>query len=65
MLERKPGGSVRQIPFKDLKAVERLTDGIWSAIEQNIFFSSPRPLVLTEGKDDIAYIKQALHAHTT
>jgi len=60
MLERNEDGDTRQIPFENVRAVEQLTDGIWSAVEQNIFFSSNKPLVLTEGKGDIVYIKKAI-----
>lgn len=60
MLERNEDGGTRQIPFENVRAVEQLTDGIWSAVEQNIFFSSNKPLILTEGKGDIAYIKKAI-----
>lgn len=49
MLKRDAEGNVKRIPFEDVKAVEMLTDGQWSAVEQNIFFSSDKPLILTEG----------------
>lgn len=60
MLERDENGNVTQIPFDKIKVVEKLTDGIWTATEQNIFFSSTKPLILTEGKSDIDFIQKAI-----
>lgn len=58
MLNNK-NGKIEIISDSKKESIEKLTGGLWSAVEQNIFLSSETPLILTEGKTDIAYIKKA------
>lgn len=43
----------------EVDMVAKLTDNVWSKVEQNIFLNSLRPLILTEGIIDLNYIKEA------
>ena len=60
MLDRKADGRVEIIDKKNVDLVSRLTDGIWTAQEQNIFLASHSDIMLVEGASDIVFIKAAL-----
>ena len=40
--------------------IKKLTGGIWSEVQQNIFLDSTIPLLLFEGVGDINYVKKAI-----
>ncbi len=40
--------------------IDKITDGIWSYQQQNIFYSSKKDILLVEGKTDKIHIEQAL-----
>lgn len=42
------------------ECVKKLTNGLWTADEEHIFFASNKPLMLVEGKGDVTYIKSAM-----
>ncbi len=52
-------GQTNIIPVGKQACIKKLTGGMWSAQEQNIFLTSQTPLILVEGKNDIAFIKHA------
>ena len=59
MLERSSGCS--SIIDVDRKTkIKKLTGGIWSEVQQNIFLDSTIPLLLFEGVGDINYVKKAI-----
>lgn len=60
MLDRKADGRVEIIDKKNVDLVSRLTEGIWTAQEQNIFLASHSDIMLVEGASDIVFIKAAL-----
>ena len=60
MLDRKADGRVEIIDKKNVDLVSRLTEGIWTAQEQNIFLASHSDILLVEGASDIVFIKAAL-----
>lgn len=53
-------GSAEIISNERKENIRRLTDGLWTILEQNIVINSSNPLILVEGKDDVNYIKHAL-----
>ncbi len=60
MLEKNSDGNIIQLVDEKLQIIEKLTDGLWSFDERNIFLASQKPLVLTEGIGDIQYLKRAI-----
>ncbi len=60
MLDRKADGRVEIIDKKNVDLVSKLTEGIWTAQEQNIFLASHSDIMLVEGASDIVFIKAAL-----
>lgn len=60
MLDRKSDGIVEIIDKKNVDLVSRLTEGIWTALRQNIFLASHDDIILVEGASDIVFIKAAL-----
>ena len=59
MLENNNGIS-SVIENEKVDKIKKLTGGIWSATQQNIFLNSKTPLVLFEGIGDISYVKKAI-----
>jgi len=53
-------GKAKLVSTDNQSVVSELTEGIWSAQEQNIFLSSNNDILLVEGKDDEIYITEAL-----
>ena len=60
MLDKDENGKCQIITSCRQDYITKLTGGIWSAEERNIFFSSNKPLVLVEGLGDVDYIKSAI-----
>lgn len=60
MLTKTDKGDVRVEKKEKQEIIYELTEGIWSAQEQNIFLASNKDLILVEGITDINYIKTAL-----
>lgn len=61
MLDRKSDGRVEIIDKRNVDLVSKLTDGIWSAQQQNIFLASHSDILLVEGPSDETFIKAALN----
>lgn len=61
MLARNREDQCEIISENSKNCISKLTGGLWTAIEQNIFLNSSRPLILFEGMDDVIYIKQAIN----
>lgn len=61
MLDRKADGRVEIIDKKNVDLVNRLTEGIWSAQQQNIFLASHGDIVLVEGASDIVFLQASLN----
>ena len=60
MLTRNKDGNCEIVNSDRKECITRLTNGLWTAEEEHIFFASNKPLVLVEGKGDVAYIKSAI-----
>ncbi|MBE6463530.1 MAG: hypothetical protein E7005_07255 [Alphaproteobacteria bacterium] len=60
MLTRNSDGNCEIIDTDRKECIKKLTNGLWSAEEEHIFFASKKPLILVEGKGDVAYIKSAI-----
>lgn len=60
MLTRNSGGNCEIINSDRKECITRLTNGLWTADETHIFFASNKPLIIVEGKGDVAYIKSAM-----
>ena len=56
----KKGGKVALLEDGKKEAIEKLTNGEWSYIDQTVFFDNKKPLVIVEGKSDIDLIRQAV-----
>lgn len=61
MVQNNENGDVGVIPYEKIMAIDNLTGGIWSAIEQNLFLVSKKTILLFEGKSDIAFIERAIN----
>ena len=59
MLENKDGAALI-IDDNRIDKIKKLTGGIWSETQQNIFLNSNTPLILFEGIGDINYVKKAI-----
>ena len=60
MFERAPNGCAHIVEMDKQRVVSKLTDGIWSLQEQNIFLSSDNDIILVEGKTDETFLSKAL-----
>lgn len=60
MLDRKSDGRVEIIDKRNVDLVSKLTDGIWTAHQQNIFLASHSDILLVEGPSDETFIRAAL-----
>lgn len=60
MLERDKQGLSKVIDENKKEIVDKLTHGMWTIQEQNIFLTSNKNLLLVEGVTDISYLKAAL-----
>ena len=60
MLSRDNNGDAIVEEKDKQEIVYRLTNGIWSYMEQNIFLNSNRDILLVEGKSDEIFLKKAL-----
>ena len=60
MLTRNKDGNCEIINSDRKECITRLTNGLWTADETHIFFASNKPLIIVEGKGDVAYIKSAM-----
>ena len=60
MLTRNNDGNCEIVDSDRKECINKLTNGLWTAEEEHIFFASNKPLVLVEGKGDVAYIKSAM-----
>lgn len=60
MLTKGSNGNCEIVNSDRKECVKKLTNGLWTADETHIFFASSKPLILVEGKGDVAYIKSAI-----
>lgn len=60
MLDRTDDGLATTISQEKKDIVAKLTDGIWSLQEQNIFLASNKDVLLVEGKTDEVFLSKAL-----
>lgn len=60
MLTRNSDGNCEIVDSDKKECIKKLTNGLWTAEEEHIFFASKKPLILVEGKGDVAYIKSAI-----
>lgn len=60
MMEKQSDGTITICDYSNLEIIERLTNGIWTYQDQNIFLNSNSDILLVEGKFDIVYIKEAI-----
>ena len=60
MLSKNNDGRCEIVSEARKECIEKLTNGLWTAVEQNIFMNSSKPLILFEGMDDVIYVKQAI-----
>lgn len=60
MLDRKSDGKAEVINAEKQKIVAKLTNGIWSLQEQNIFLASSKDILVVEGKTDEVFLSKAL-----
>lgn len=51
---------IEVIDDEKVNLIQRLSSNIWTAMDQNIFFNTSRPLLLFEGMDDVIYVKKAI-----
>ncbi len=56
----KDNSGIKQVDDSKRRIIEQLTSGLWDSVDQNIFFSSDKPLIITEGIADIDYINKAV-----
>ncbi len=60
MLTTNNDGNCAIVDTNRKECIKKLTNGLWTADETHIFFASSKPLILVEGKGDVAYIKSAI-----
>lgn len=60
MLTKGSNGNCEIVNSDRKECITRLTNGLWTADETHIFFASNKPLIMVEGKGDVAYIKSAM-----
>lgn len=60
MLTKGSNGNCEIVNSDRKECVKKLTNGLWTADEEHIFFASNKPLMLVEGKGDVTYIKSAM-----
>lgn len=60
MLTKNEDGSSCIVTDEKKELIRKLTGGIWTSVEQNIFINSTKPLILVEGVDDTTYIRKAI-----
>lgn len=60
MLESDERGLAHVIDEDKKAIVDKLTHGMWTLQEQNLFLTSQKDLILVEGVSDISYLKAAL-----
>lgn len=63
MLDRMPNGLASVVEKNKQEIVERLTNGIWTIQEQNIFLASNKTVLIVEGKTDEQILAAALKSH--
>lgn len=63
MLDRMPNGLASVVEKNKQEIVERLTNGIWTIQEQNIFLASNKTILIVEGKTDEQILASALKSH--
>lgn len=63
MLDRLPNGRASVVEKNKQEIVERLTNGIWTIQEQNIFLASNKTVLIVEGKTDEQILASALKSH--
>ena len=60
MLTKNSEGNCEIVETDRKECIKKLTNGLWTAEEEHIFFASTKLLILVEGKGDVAYIKDAI-----
>lgn len=60
MLSKNNDGRCEIVSESRKECINKLTNGLWTVVEQNIFMNSSKPLILFEGMDDVIYVKQAI-----
>lgn len=60
MLDRNAEGKAEVVDAEKQKIVSKLTNGIWTLQEQNIFLASNKDILVVEGKTDEVFLSKAL-----
>ncbi len=60
MLDRNADGKAEVINAEKQEIVAKLTNGLWTIQEQNIFLASNKDILVVEGKTDETYLSKAL-----
>lgn len=62
MLDRNADGKSEVINAEKQEIVAKLTNGLWTIQEQNIFLASNKDILVVEGKTDETYLSKALES---
>lgn len=62
MLDRNIDGKAEVIKAEKQEIVAKLTNGLWTIQEQNIFLASHKDILVVEGKTDETYLSKALES---